>query len=247
MKIQIYDEPWKHMIIDNFLDNKTFTVLQNKYDNYHNILKLKEHGQFKLKEKQSRSKTKAGHNRRRGYRDLYFDINWENIKVQDKCKSIFGNDERVSNCLKSVHKVWNKYYHQLNQGDDMSRFATKILFQMNQLKPYNKLGRNIHLDSASKIMTILLYVSENGVGTSLHNIDGSLNRRAEWKSNRLLVFVKQQQGDIRTYHSIQNDIPFYRDTINMTILANMKKLESAMESGEVSNHKDAGHGHFPIP
>ena len=130
--------------------------------------------------------------------------------------------------LSSVVKIWDDYYHDINHGLDKSDLVDNIIFEWRNTLPYDKNYRNVHPDSAAKIMSVVYYISSHGVGTTLLERvkEGEpmiVRQTIEWKPNRAFIFVRKG-GDVgATYHKAENDIPHERFTMNLAICSKVDK------------------------
>ena len=185
MLVERFDEPWPHLIIDDFVDEITFKHLLSYFDDFN--------------EESNRWRK----------RQIY---KWNELDaIQDKI---------IFNIISNVRKIWDTYYLELSQGVDERELVDNVIFETVRTKPMvitESYQSSAHPDSRMKLMSMVYYISENGAGTSLHNLDGYIHHTLEWKQNRLFVFVRQQTGDGITLHSKNTNTQFYRDTINLSV------------------------------
>lgn len=77
----------------------------------------------------------------------------------------------------------------------------------------------IHVDAPEKIASLVIYISENGDGTSLYNDKHELIRKTEWKPNNGFLFYRHDD----THHSYESTVN-HRDTINCILVKKDKDL-----------------------
>lgn len=77
----------------------------------------------------------------------------------------------------------------------------------------------IHVDAPEKILSLVIYISENGDGTSLYNDKHELIRKTEWKPNNGFLFYRYDD----THHSYESTVN-HRDTINCILVKKDKDL-----------------------
>lgn len=86
--------------------------------------------------------------------------------------------------------------------------------QMSTLYPNSNHG--IHWDMGVKLMSLVVYMSEEGNGTRLYNTDklSSFSKEVEWKINRCVGFFPKE--DI-TWHDFYNNTDHDRNTLVLNL------------------------------
>jgi hypothetical protein len=180
MIVEEFEYPWKHLVIDNLLDNETFDYIEN-------------------------------------YVVTKYDLN--NIKKSHL--EIHSSDSNIHKKLSPIiFELQQKYFHTLNYAGKKLPPDIYSYIELAICSPGFRYGR-IHPDDSRKLMTTVLYVTpETGDGTELYlnNNVNSLVTKLEWKKNRALCFVGQQNpAHQRTWHNYGNTMAFGRVSINMIL------------------------------
>ena len=146
--LQIFKEPWPHLIIDNYLDEDTFLELKHTIEN--------------------------------SFDDPHTDINTKFVPCQ----------------FPEMADLKEHFDINLNLIDD-GMISHYSLLQANDKH------KNIHTDYGFKIMTCILYISDNNIGTRLYkDKDGSPVAIVDWKPNRLVCFKPTEE----TFHDVVSDV-----------------------------------------
>lgn len=202
MKIKKYNEPWTHLIIDDFIDDDSFRNLQNNFEDIHRL--------------------KGESNRMR----VVYPLESLPLDISDSTPSRSIKSRTLVNTIsKSVIRIWEDYYHDINHGVDESNLASQMIYECLRTHPFDKGYRSTHTDSEHKLMSVIYYVSTHGAGTTLCKRETEdeiyIDYPIEWKPNRAVVFVRKRMNAGGTWHYIHNDIPHMRHTMNFSIF--MKK------------------------
>jgi hypothetical protein len=182
MIVEEFAHPWKHLIIDNLLDEDTFKYIEN-------------------------------------YIVTKFDLN--NIKRSYlEAHSVNSNSDIYQKLSPIILELKEKYFDTLNYAgkklpDKIYPYIEIAICAAGFKYPY------IHPDDISKLMTNVLYVTPGeGDGTDLYsrNNENSLVKSIEWKKNRALTFIGQNDDNYqKTWHCYGNTRNYGRATINMIL------------------------------
>ena len=189
LKIRMYNWTVPYLIYDDFLEAEDFEFVQDYAERVTNNLSLNN----KLIEEK--------------IHDSWQSHNW--IKIANTHKPIC-NEPAVIN-------LYDKYSPQL-----MSMLCTLSLEKL-KLADYHTISLivtepnaeyPVHLDSPNKLLSCVLYVSEDNIGTMLYSTkDKQDPYEVEWKPNRLFVFSRSDDS----WHS-WNSNDDYRATLVWNIM-----------------------------
>ena len=76
----------------------------------------------------------------------------------------------------------------------------------------------IHAEDTKKVLSVVVYLGDNGRGTDLYNPDKSYYGEVEWKPNRAFIFA----GSDVTWHSYRTNADEKRITLNGFLYADQK-------------------------
>ena len=201
MEIEFFDTPYKYLIVDNFLPEDDFKKIQN-------------------------------------YPEEIFEDDYTLGRFQHRKytvgKSNNSDLDHVNACKESAIHIWDNYYEKLMNNDiDQRDQFTNLAVDFQRMGPpplKSCLRGSVHPDSEIKLMSIVLYISEHGTGTYLHDptgyyMDGEIIKETkqgtdtfvkeiEWKQNRAFIFVRNRYDNDfpLTVHSIRNNTEYLRDT-----------------------------------
>lgn len=79
--------------------------------------------------------------------------------------------------------------------------------------PYNY---HIHSEWEKKILSVVVYLGDEGTGTELYNIDKTYYGQIKWKPNRAFIFAGKDNVTWHSYRANENET---RKTLNGFIIA----------------------------
>jgi hypothetical protein len=114
-----------------------------------------------------------------------------------------------------LHKLQKQIYPILYEVASVSFSYNVLSNPLIYKSEYNCQSKNhrykIHRDVNCKLVSIVTHISANGNGTSLYNIDKTLDRTLPWKPNSSFIFANGFK-----YHSFSSDHD-YRVTLTSTL------------------------------
>lgn len=204
MDIKIYNDPWKHVVIDNFLPDNIYNELMENREDFIELYKQTYH-------------TTTHHFAWNYQKDHYsHGVNALNPNKFHKYVKQFPNLEscylNLYNFFSDTHDSFIKDVYSIFHNDYPERFSYSVQIQN---KDYQY---KIHTDSMRKKITTLVYLSEKNIGTYLYKSkDQDYNKptkEVEWKPNRAMVFTREN-----CWHSFQSSkTDGFRYTLNYNLM-----------------------------
>lgn len=186
MKIEVYNEPWKHIIIDDTYDD---TLLTNFIDECMRNLKTGYYTeQFTCPQPNVRHSPK-------------------NLYVQAQKDILLKNARDLLNSFDFDEWIIEKYFpeHRDYKKGSLTRVGETIFCWKGGNFP-------IHDEEPQKILSCTTYCDPaSSHGTLIYDKDKNFVKEVEWKRNRTLIFAGL---DDITWHSYQATDDSYRLTLN---------------------------------
>lgn len=187
MEFEIIEYPWKHIIIDDFLDDFAFETLKNvKEEDYINKLGY-------MNEK-----------RRRGSDTIHFGASITDEGIED------ANTNPMRDLFSDsfIQYIYDNYLDKLEEiylaltGEVIE--DPKMYLEWRAIQNGFKSTR--HVDIPRKKLSIVVYLSEEGDGTELYLNDKDKEPvvTIPWKQNRAFIFAREEEI---TWHSFKCDNP----------------------------------------
>ena len=214
MNIQYFDEPWRHVVIDNALPEDLFNKFLEVNDDIQSVCQICEDPSSKTQVKYAYRKGES--NIDASEDDYYF----KNYKLLDLIKIQFDDllFDLVEDANKYITDNFTKLYNKKFCNSDIFEpmeedwfFKTGIQAQPPGFKYPN------HDESKMKKMSIVIFLDpKENIGTWLYDSEeqdyDKPTKKIEWKQNRAFIFCGAEE---KTWHSFQAaaDIDDFRTTI----------------------------------
>jgi hypothetical protein len=191
------DLPWKHLVIDNFLEPDAFSYVQSYAE---------ERCQLYCKGK---------------YKAI----------IEIHTKESNSNLYQIISPL--ILQLKEQYLNSLNYSNKVIPDKVYTHVELCICPPGFK-DPEIHTDATPfKLMTSILYVSPEHSDATILYSDRSKRNKLEWKKNRALCFVGQNDDKYqRTWHSYENTTQEPRVTVNM-ILSSYENAKLPVINGQM--------------
>lgn len=173
MKIQVYEEPWRHVVIDDTYDE---TLLEEFVKEVKMNLKNPEYYvQHKNNAVQS--------------------IYHTNNNLYEAKNVLFHRSKSLLNSVDFGEAFMKTHFSDYRSYDNLSKLGESIMCIGETSYP-------IHDESENKIMSCVTYISpEKSNGTLLYDKDKNFVKEIEWKQNRTLIFCALDNVTWHAYKS----------------------------------------------
>lgn len=201
---KIIQQPFPHIIIDDFLEEELYNDIINKLYKSENDL-------FKNIDIQNNRSTKAIYSGNE-YCDKKFNIQNDDISLEKKYAEILLNKDFQKSIIE-------KFIQNKNLDKNIIDKHKLTMIQLDCFR--DNYNYKIHTDSGCKFITILLYLAKDNsnlnIGTNVYDHKKKLINNINYKPNRLVIFSPSKVHDPEnnhyiSYHNMQGetDINFRR-------------------------------------
>ena len=204
-KINVIQEPFMHIIEDNFLEDDDFNLLCTRIKNLiDNSGPDNDYGSSVTSNSATISIPKL---------------------IITKESSILSNDELIKFFKKYEKKLLN---HLEKLAPKKRNLYDKFSFQVS--KTIKNCEYPIHEDTPQKLLSVVIYLQpKKNLGTFLYEKNSSIpSKIVEWKENRYLAFSRLRGV---TYHSYKCNDKEDRYTLLLNLLTSKKNIASWREPG----------------
>jgi len=177
--MQIYTDPWPHIIIDDFYDDSVFIPAQKKANQIIDLLK------------NNRSLSAKDPNK------LTIDLRHKKFAPIKNCIE------------SRLQKVREEYFNIFLENYSVREHDKDKIDQTTEINAIRNLDYPIHDEAKCKILSVVTYIApSNGKGTILYDKDKNFVKEVEWKPNRTLIFAPIDNVTWHSYKSEGEDIRF---------------------------------------
>lgn len=194
-KVQVYDEPYRYVVIDNYLPEEEYEAFKEDYldnfDLYYNDRRRKEIPEIKRKKQTAF----AGDN------TIYGIGEWTEI-----AKRNFHLDEDFI----------KKYFPEHRKFTSLENMFTVNLSKAGHVQ-------KIHSEINSKVLSAICYIApEESIGTILYDKDKKFHTEVDWKPNRCVIMAGISD---KTWHNFKAPDDHWRVTFNAFLVRSEKDIE----------------------